>query len=126
MISQVIVVERIVKRTLLYDFYGELLTEHQKRIYEDVVFNDLTISEVAREQGTSRQSVHDMIKRCDKLLEEYEQKLRLLDKFLKTREKVEEIHGLTREFLQTGEIGCIHRIEELSRQIGELELLSQG
>ncbi len=118
--------ERIVKRTLLYDFYGELLTEHQKRIYEDVVFNDLTISEVAREQGTSRQSVHDMIKRCDKLLEEYEQKLRLLDKFLKTREKVEEIHGLTREFLQTGEIGCIHRIEELSRQIGELELLSQG
>ncbi len=126
MISQVIVVERIVKRTLLYDFYGELLTDHQKRIYEDVVFNDLTISEVAREQGTSRQSVHDMIKRCDKLLEEYEQKLRLLDKFLKTREKVEEIHGLTREFLQTGEIGCIHRIEELSRQIGELELLSQG
>ncbi len=115
MISQVIVVERIVKRTLLYDFYGELLTDHQKRIYEDVVFNDLTISEVAREQGTSRQSVHDMIKRCDKLLEEYEQKLRLLDKFLKTR-----------EFLQTGEIGCIHRIEELSRQIGELELLSQG
>ena len=121
MISQVIVVERIVKRTLLYDFYGELLTDHQKRIYEDVVFNDLTISEVAREQGTSRQSVHDMIKRCDKLLEEYEQKLRLLDKFLKTREKVEEIHGLTREFLQTGEIGCIHRIEELSGQIGELE-----
>ena len=44
MIAQVIVLERIVKRTLLYDFYGELLTEHQKQIYEDVVFNDLTIS----------------------------------------------------------------------------------
>ena len=125
MISQVIVVERIVKRTLLYDFYGELLTEHQKQIYEDVVFNDLTISEVAKEQGTSRQSVHDMVKRCDKLLEEYEQKLKLLDKFLKTREKVEEIHRLTQAFLQSGELGHIRRIEELSRQIGELELRSQ-
>lgn len=125
MISQVIVVERIVKRTLLYDFYGELLTEHQKQIYEDVVFNDLTISEVAREQGTSRQSVHDMIKRCDRLLEEYEQKLKLLEKFLKTREKVEDIHRLTQQFLQTGQLDCIHRIEELSRQIEELELLSQ-
>lgn len=125
MIAQVIVVERIVKRTLLYDFYGELLTEHQKRIYEDVVFNDLTTSEVAREQGTSRQSVHDMIKRCDRLLEEYEQKLKLLEKFLKTREKVEEIHRLTRQFLQTGQLDCIHRIEELSGQIEELELLSQ-
>ena len=116
--------ERIVERTLLYDFYGELLTEHQKRIYEDVVFHDLTISEVAREQGTSRQSVHDMIRRCDRLLEEYERKLRLVDKFLKTRDKVEKIHGLTGKFLETGEIDCIRQIEELSRQIGELELLS--
>ena len=113
--------EKIVEQGLLYDFYGELLTEHQKQIYEDVVFNDLTISEVAKEQGTSRQSVHDMVKRCDKLLEEYEQKLKLLDKFLKTREKVEEIHRLTQAFLQTGELDCIHRIEELSGQIGELE-----
>lgn len=31
--------EKIVRQALLYDFYGELLTEHQKRIYEDVVFN---------------------------------------------------------------------------------------
>ena len=120
-ITKVIKMNEILKQALLYDFYGELLTEHQKQIYEDVVFNDLTISEVAKEQGTSRQSVHDMVKRCDKLLEEYEQKLKLLDKFLKTREKVEEIHRLTKAFLQTGELDCIHRIEELSGQIGELE-----
>lgn len=58
-------------------------------------------------------------------MEEYEQKLKLLDKFLKTREKVEEIHRLTQAFLQSGELGHIRRIEELSRQIGELELRSQ-
>ena len=39
--------EKIVEQTLLYDFYGELLNEHQKNIYEDVVFNDLSLSEVA-------------------------------------------------------------------------------
>ena len=39
--------EKIVEQTLLYDFYGELLTDHQKQVYEDVVFNDLSFSEAA-------------------------------------------------------------------------------
>ena len=60
--------ERIVERGLLYDFYGELLTEHQRRIYEDAVFNDLSPSEIAAEQGISRQGVHDLIRRCDRIL----------------------------------------------------------
>ena len=63
--------EKIVEQGLLYDFYGELLTEHQRRIYEDMVLNDLSPSEIAKEQGISRQSVHDLKKRCDKILEEY-------------------------------------------------------
>ena len=46
--------EKIVEQTLLYDFYGELLTEHQKQIYEDVVLNDLSFSEVAEERGISQ------------------------------------------------------------------------
>ena len=47
--------EKIVAQGLLYDFYGELLTEHQRRVYEDVVFNDMSLSEIAEEQGISRQ-----------------------------------------------------------------------
>ena len=39
--------ESIVKQSLLYDFYGELLTEHQRSIYEDVVYNDMSLSEIA-------------------------------------------------------------------------------
>ena len=58
---------------MLYDFYGELLNEHQKEIYEDVVFNDMSPSEIAREEGISRQGVHDLIKRCDKILKDYEE-----------------------------------------------------
>ena len=41
--------ERIVEQTLLYDFYGELLNEHQRNVYEDAVFNDLSLSEIADE-----------------------------------------------------------------------------
>ncbi|MGN0151000.1 MAG: YlxM family DNA-binding protein [Wujia sp.] len=80
--------EKIVRQSLLYDFYGELLTEHQKNIYEDVVMNDLSYSEVARENGISRQGVYDMMKRSDKILEEYEAKLRLVEKFENAREKM--------------------------------------
>ena len=73
--------EKIVEQGLLYDFYGELLTPHQRRIYEDAVFNDLSLSEIAQEAGISRQGVHDLIKRCDRTLEEYESKLHLMQRF---------------------------------------------
>ena len=62
--------DKLIEQALLYDFYGELLTEHQRRVYEEVVLNDYSISEVALEAGISRQGVHDMIKRCSKILEE--------------------------------------------------------
>ena len=67
----------VVEQTMLYDFYGELLTEHQKEIYEDVVLQDYSISEVAEEKGISRQGVHDLIRRCDRILAGYEEKLHL-------------------------------------------------
>ena len=69
MITQVVEMEKIVEQGLLYDFYGELLTDHQRNVYEDVVFNDLSPSEIAKEQGISRQGVHDLIRRCNKILE---------------------------------------------------------
>ena len=53
--------DRILEQNLLYDFYGELLTEHQQRVYEDAVYNDMSLGEIAGEQGISRQGVHDLI-----------------------------------------------------------------
>lgn len=47
--------DKLARQALLYDFYGELLTEHQRNIYEDVVLNDYSLSEVAQDQGISRQ-----------------------------------------------------------------------
>ena len=82
--------DEILKQTLLYDFYGELLTKHQKEIYEQAVLEDYSLSEIARDAGISRQGVHDMIRRCNKSLEDYEAKLHLVEKFMSVKKKVHE------------------------------------
>lgn len=89
--------ERFVEQSLLYDFYGELLTEHQKAIYEDYVLNNLSFSEIAQEKNISRQGVHDLIKRTTKILEEYEEKLHLIEKFNQIKVLVNEINSKTEE-----------------------------
>lgn len=86
--------EKIVEQTLLYDFYGELLTEHQREVYGDVVLGDLGYSEAAEEYGVSRQGVHDLVKRVDRQLLGYEQKLGLVEKFLKIRSEVTQIRSM--------------------------------
>ena len=90
--------EEFVKQTFLYDFYGELLTKRQRQVYESVVLEDYSLSEVAQELGISRQGVFDMIKRCNKTLEEYEKQLHLVEKFLHIRRKVHQIHLLTEKY----------------------------
>ena len=86
--------EKILEQTLLFDFYGELLTEHQREVYQDVVLEDLGYSEAAQEYGVSRQGVHDLVKRVDRQLKEYEQKLGLVDRFLKIRSEVNGIRAM--------------------------------
>ena len=110
--------EKIVEQGLLYDFYGELLTEHQRQIYEDVVFNDMSLSEIA--QGISRQGVYDLVKRCDKILSGYEEKLKLVEKFNRTKKMVEEIKQLAVQYKQSGESSLIDKIESISEEIGKL------
>ena len=90
--------EKFVKQTLLYDFYGELLTERQQQIYQSVVLEDYSLSEVAEELGISRQGVHDMIKRCNHTLEDYENRLHLVERFLCIRRQVQRIKELASDY----------------------------
>ena len=71
--------EKSVRTDLLLDFYGNLLTPN----YND----DLTLAEIAEAEGISRQGVHDTVKRAEKQLEEYEEKLGLLALFEKQQAK---------------------------------------
>ena len=111
--------ERIVEQTLLYDFYGELLNEHQRGVYEDAVFNDLSLSEIADEYGISRQGVHDLIKRVSNTLEGYESKLHLVEKFMDTKAKITRIDELVDSYLKDEDMSYIHEIKKLSKEIIE-------
>lgn len=113
--------DEILEQTLLYDFYGELLTEHQQKVYEDVVFNDLSYSEVAKEQGISRQGIYDMIKRINRILIGYEEKLHLVEQFLKARKLAARIHALTDNYLAERNLEDIYEIRRLSAEMMELQ-----
>ena len=110
--------ERIVEQGLLYDFYGELLTEHQRKIYEDAVYNDLSLTEIAQENGISRQGVHDLVRRCNHLLQEYEDKLHLVERFMRIRSRVEQLKQLTNDS-EMNKDKLIEEIESLSSKILE-------
>ena len=111
--------EKFVQQTLLYDFYGELLTEHQRQVYEEAVFDDLSPSEIALNHGISRQGVHDLIKRCGRILEGYEEKLHLVEKFLKIRDSVRRIQALTDPQNSAEAGGRMRQIREISSNILE-------
>ena len=96
--SQLFIMEKIVEQGLLYDFYGELLTKHQRQVYEGIVYDNLSLGEIAQEEGISRQAVHDIVKRCDKTLQGYEEKLQLVAKFERIKDKVSRINCLSEQY----------------------------
>ena len=111
--------EKKLMQTYLYDFYGDLLNEHQRDIYEDFVLNDFSLGEIAQMQGISRQGVHDLVKRCDRTLEGYEQKLHLLERFLKMKEQILKIRSLTEEHSTRNGCEAMAEIRAISYEILE-------
>lgn len=81
----------LAKNSLLYDFYGQLLTKRQREVMELYHEENFSLSEIADEFAVSRQAVHDTLKNAEKVLREYEEKLGLIEKFQKTRRAIEEI-----------------------------------
>ncbi len=81
--------DRIYYITLLIDIYGELLTDKQRAVMTAYYFDDYSLNEIGTEQGITRQAVQDMIKRTEKLLEHYEQKLMLVEKHIKRKSCIE-------------------------------------
>lgn len=76
---------------VLYDFYGQLLTEKQRHCLELYYSYDLSLGEISEESGTTRQAVYDIIKRSEHLLQSYEEKLQLVQRFNNERRSLSKI-----------------------------------
>ena len=76
------------RKSLLYDFYGELLNEHQKQVFSAAIFDDMSYSELADVFGCSRQAAFDLVKRISNKLENYESKMGLLKRFTEAKDKM--------------------------------------
>lgn len=81
------------RMTMLYDFYGELLTDRQKEFYDLYYNEDLSLAEIAENYGITRQGVRDVIVRAEQILTETEDKTGLIRRFHKMQESIHEIEG---------------------------------
>lgn len=77
--------------TLLYDFYGDLLTERQKEFYDLYYNEDFSLAEIAENAGITRQGVRDVLVRSEATLREMEEKTGLMARFLQVRRGLERI-----------------------------------
>lgn len=112
--------EKLIERGLLFDFYGELLTPHQQKIYSEAVFNDLSLQELSDEEGISRQGIHDLIKRCDKQLIMYENKLGLISRFNSIKTSVDSVKQIVAANSGIDELTKTDIVERLNSIIKEL------
>jgi len=84
-------------KTMLFDFFGDLLTEKQQEYFDLYHNEDLSLSEIAERAGISRQGVYDIITRAEKTLMEIELKTGLIQKWQETRTQLGEIETIARE-----------------------------
>ena len=79
------------ERTLLFDYYGELLTEKQRTFFDLHYHQDLSLSEIAQEAGVSRQGIHDAVLRAEQALQEMEDKIGAVARDRRCREAADQI-----------------------------------
>ena len=109
--------EEFAKEALLYDFYGELLNDRQREVYDAYTMEDLSLAEIAEQYGISRQAVSTMIARCRKALKNYEERLHLVQKF----EEMKSFAGEIRELSRKIESPEAEKIQDLAdRILGDL------
>ena len=110
--------DNLVEKALLFDFYGELLTDNQKEVYGEHIQNDLSVTEIADLRGISRQGAYDMVRRCEKILSDYENRLHLVDHFLRVKKMVGMIHQYAEE------ISVCEDKDSMQKRIAEIKSIS--
>jgi predicted DNA-binding protein YlxM (UPF0122 family) len=106
--------DKMVEMGLFNDFYGVLLTEKQREVLEMYYSSDLSLGEISDVLNISRQGVYDILKRSEKILKNYEEKLKLVQKFLIQKDEIKKAYSLL------DEISCDDKIDEVKSILIEL------
>ncbi len=107
--------------TLLLDFYGEILTPKQRDMVEYYYNDDLSLAEIAENEGITRQGVRDSIKRAEAQMLEMEEKLGLSRRFRRINEDAQEIMSLANDIRSYGAYpGTPHEVVKDAERIVEL------
>lgn len=106
--------------TVLFDFYGEILTDKQKQVIDLYYNDDLSLAEIAEQAGITRQGVRDCIKRGEATMRFMEEKLGLARRFSAVRESLEEIETDAARIREVNERFCFsEEVGRLACRIGE-------
>ena len=89
-------------RTMLFDFYGDLLTDKQKEYYDLHYMSDLSLFEIAEMNGTSRQAVWDILRRAEQTLRDIEAKTGLVARAMQRRKALTELSELADSIPESG------------------------
>lgn len=103
--------------TMLMDFYGQLLTDKQLAALDMYYNEDLSLAEIAEEEGISRQGVRDSIKRGEKLLNEYEDKLGLAKRFIEISTGIAEMNMIIDSLKTDSSEDKIAALKELAQEL---------
>ena len=90
------------RMALLFDFYGDMLTDRQKEFYDLYYNEDLSLAEIAENYNITRQGVRDVIVRAEGILTELEDKTGIIKRFQKMQEQLDEISGYADDILAAG------------------------
>ena len=112
--------DKIFFLTMLYDFYSELLTNKQKEIFELYYLNDFSLHEIGSMYKISRQAVLDTIKRTEKVLSNYEQKLSLVEKYFKQKKSIENIINNIENIISDNSSNYIDTLEVVKKDLSNL------
>lgn len=110
--------EKTLRMSLLFDFYGPLLTERQQDVFQMYFHEDLSLGEIAEQLEISRQAVYDLLKRASTILEDFESKLGLVAKHLERQEIYGELTSLLEQLPvdQDEQQNLIAQLKEKIRQ----------
>jgi len=103
---------------MLYDFYGDLLTDRQREFYDLYYNEDLSLAEIAENYGISRQGVRDVIVRAEAAMTEVEDKTHLIRRFHQMQAQLDAMAAAADKLLAAAQKGPVD--EDLAEEVARI------